>query len=194
MIILRQVPRKIYLTKEWKSVIMKPVEVTHMEKEARKKAVSEALAAKVYRPKDKSLAVALTRKLDEEGVFASDRAKSFIFNTDGLRYLHDAELCIMAYYADELKPGCVGVRTFYTEDEIRRNLTYRRRDTSGNELYKIGHAVRLADNQWACVASVSQIALLKSAGIIRADENLQRDLVVRQYKTSAKAMKRKAKS
>lgn len=158
-----------------------------MEKEARKKAVSEALAAKVYRPKDKSLAVALTRKLDEEGVFASDRAKSFIFNTDGLRYLHDAELCIMAYYADELKPGCVGVRNYYTEDEIRRNLTYRRRDASGNELYRIGHAVRLADNQWACIASVSQIALLKSAGIIRADENLQRDLVVRQYKTSAKS-------
>lgn len=136
-----------------------------MEKEGRKKAVSEALAAKVYRPKDKALAVVLTKKLCEEGVFPSDCAKSFIFNTDGLRYLHDAELCIMACYADGIKPGCIGVRSYYTEDEIRRNMTYRRRDTSGNALYQIEHAVRLSENQWACVASVSQIALLKSAGI-----------------------------
>ncbi|WP_206459373.1 DNA sulfur modification protein DndB [Anaerovorax sp. IOR16] len=85
-----------------------------------------------------------------------------------------AELYWFAEAIEKVNPKIIKVTDYFTEHELKEFKTYVRDKIDVAKFLVLKNAFKLDENQWSCIASIEQIAMLRKHNIIRIDPNLQR--------------------
>lgn len=129
-----------------------------------------------------------------DGISLFDAVKNEVVNKDQFKMAEYYRFKLMPHTLDELPDQellwivnalhkhlpSVKAETYFTEHEIKGFKTYHRKeDENISQLYILRNAFQLAENQWTCVASIEQLALMRKYNILRIDPNFQREINMR---------------
>jgi len=134
---------------------------------------------------DKEFINSIKKKLITEDRYTNEE---FVKLSNGLidfKYIPDAELFWFIQFLNEYDKTReeYNLKQYFTEKEIRDYKFYVK--VGGNidneSLLTLKDAYPIGKNQYQCRASVEQIALLESRGLVRAEPALQRNSIQKKY-------------
>lgn len=127
---------------------------------------------KAMRSTDESLKAHLQSKLVKDGRYTAHEYLYFFADPSLLHNLNNDELLWFAEAIESYGTGILNVSDYFTDHEIKNNLLYRR--SKDEELFVLHNAFKLAEDQYICVVSAKQLALMKRYGVMRAIPEAQR--------------------
>lgn len=134
---------------------------------------------------DEEFKTGIKNKLVTEDRYTNDE---FVKLSNGLidfKYIPDAELLWFAQFLNEYDKTKeeYNVEQYFTQKEIRDYRFYVKEgnNTDNEQLLTLNDAYSIGKNQYQCRATVEQIALLESRGLVRAEPALQRNSIQKKY-------------
>ena len=115
----------------------------------------------------------LLKKLQDDGVLRPEEVLYITGDSRKLELFDDRKLFSLAKIIADNIPGSIRLKDYFMDWEIR-SFSISPSPIKKNPLV-FEHAFKLAENQWSCIASVEDLAMLANKGLVRADPSFQRE-------------------
>lgn len=134
--------------------------------------LEKLLYAKLFHKSAPAEAKKILKKLQDENVIKPEEILYIIGDSSKLSILNNREIFRMAKAVDKAFPNTIRLKDYFMQREID---SY---SISPDQLDKnplvFENAFQIAENQWTCIASVQDLAILDQKELVRADPNFQR--------------------
>lgn len=134
--------------------------------------LEKILYAKLFHKSAPAEAKTILKKLQDENVIKPEEILYIIGDSSKFSILNDREIFKIAKAVSDTFPNTIRLKDYFMQRDID---SY---SISPDQLEKnplvFENAFQIAKNQWSCVASIKDIAILDQKGLVKADPNFQR--------------------
>lgn len=134
--------------------------------------LEKILYAKLFHKSAPAEAKAILKKLQDENVIKPEEILYITGDSSKFSILNDREIFKIAKAVKDAFPDTIRLRDYFMQRDIDSYSISPDQPDKNPLLFE--NAFQIAEDQWSCVASIRDLAILDQKGLVKADPNFQR--------------------